>query len=151
MSECSHYWIPSNVDAAGNPDFRMNRQMSAEPLAHVRCKLCGCRTWFTRAQWFAIPAAKEPETERGSDNGWPTPQEYALKAAQQQIDEKDAEIERLKGALDFAPDEIPTSWLDPLLTGPDAIDVDNRAHGVEKLLLALKERMRAYCQKALSE
>lgn len=58
------------------------------------------------------------------------------------------ENERLKGALDFAPDEIPTNWLDPLLTGPDAIADLYSPKGVERLLLALKERMRAYCEQA---
>lgn len=67
---------------------------------------------------------------------------YAHRAADQ--------IERLQGALDFAPDEIPTNWLDPLLTGPKAIDFgDNGNPAIEKLLRALKERMRQYVKKAL--
>lgn len=82
--------------------------------------------------------------------GKPTPQERALKQAQQELDAKDVTIERLKGALDFAPDQIPTNWLDPLLTGPKAIELGGNP-GIEKLLRALKERMRAYCKKALSE
>lgn len=43
-------------------------------------------------------------------------------------------------------DDIPTSWLDPLLTGPDAaLSKDAGKWGcpdIERLLLAIKDRMR---------
>ena len=48
--ECTHEWI-SNSGRGGDPDFRLNRQMSPEPLMHVMCAKCGTRTWMTRQQW----------------------------------------------------------------------------------------------------
>jgi hypothetical protein len=51
---CVHYWI-SNSGFGGEPEFRPNRQMSSEPLMHVKCSLCDARTWFTEKQWRAIP------------------------------------------------------------------------------------------------
>lgn len=60
MSEtCNHYWIP-NSGQGGEPEFRPNRQMSREPLMHVMCGRCGCRTWFTEKRWKAIPATEAP-------------------------------------------------------------------------------------------
>ncbi len=56
---CAHYWIP-NGGAGGEPEFRANRQMSPDPLMHVKCSLCGDRTWFTQEQWQAIPATMPP-------------------------------------------------------------------------------------------
>lgn len=56
---CAHYWIP-NSGQGGEPDFRLNRMMSANPLMHVMCDLCGTRTWFTREQWAAIPVTEHP-------------------------------------------------------------------------------------------
>lgn len=58
--ECEHYWIP-NSGRGGDPEFRQNRQMSHEPLMHVQCGKCKCRTWFTEKQWWAIPAVLPPE------------------------------------------------------------------------------------------
>lgn len=52
--ECNHYWI-SNSGRGGEPEFRPNRHMWAEPMMHVRCSECGCRTWFSEKQWYAIP------------------------------------------------------------------------------------------------
>lgn len=61
MNECNHYWIP-NSGRGGEPDFRLNRMMHpTEPLMHVRCSLCGTRTWVTKEQWAAIPVMSEPE------------------------------------------------------------------------------------------
>ena len=48
--ECDHEWI-ANTGRGGEPDFRLNRQMSAEPLMHVMCAKCGTRTWMTQQQW----------------------------------------------------------------------------------------------------
>ncbi|MGP1675945.1 MAG: hypothetical protein ACTS6J_02175 [Burkholderiales bacterium] len=48
--ECAHKWI-ANSGRGGEPDFRMNRQMSPEPLMHVMCKQCSARTWVTAEQW----------------------------------------------------------------------------------------------------
>lgn len=56
---CDHYWIP-NSGQGGEPEFRPNRQMSREPLMHVMCSRCKCRTWFTEKQWNAIPATLPP-------------------------------------------------------------------------------------------
>jgi hypothetical protein len=57
---CEHYWIP-NSGQGGEPVFRPNRQMSVEPIMHVRCELCGERTWFTEKQWNNIPAGPPPK------------------------------------------------------------------------------------------
>lgn len=60
MSEnCAHYWIP-NSGRGGEPQFKVNRQLSNKPTMHVKCSLCGARTWFTEAQYLAIPASEEP-------------------------------------------------------------------------------------------
>lgn len=56
---CPHYWIP-NSGLGGDPEFRLNRQMSTEPLMHVMCEKCKCRTWLTEKQWNAIPATNNP-------------------------------------------------------------------------------------------
>lgn len=58
-TDCSHYWI-ANSGQGGKPDFKPNRQMSAEPLMHVKCSLCSARTWFTEKQWNSIPATNPP-------------------------------------------------------------------------------------------
>lgn len=62
--QCDHYWIP-NSGRGGEPEFRPNRQMSTEPLMHVMCETCKCRTWFTEKQWWAIPATNPPSTRKG--------------------------------------------------------------------------------------
>ena len=50
MKECEHNWIPQVGD---KPDFRVNRQMSAVPIASVKCdKGCGARTWLTENQYL---------------------------------------------------------------------------------------------------
>lgn len=51
---CSHVWV-ANGGRGGTPDFRANRQMSAEPLLKVACRTCGARTWLTEKQWNALP------------------------------------------------------------------------------------------------
>ena len=61
MADCDHYWIPSNVLPNGEPDFRKG-PVSKDPVAHVTCKKCNVRTWFTYRQWHDIPV-------RGSDDG----------------------------------------------------------------------------------
>lgn len=50
----AHFWEPIEADDDGEPVFKMNRQLSHLPLAHVRCCDCGCRTWFTEEQWLAL-------------------------------------------------------------------------------------------------
>lgn len=52
--------------------------------------------------------------------------------------------EMVKEALAEAADKIPTNWLDPLLTGPDAVLKGNGPWGcpdIERLLLAIKKRL----------
>lgn len=58
---CAHIWI-ANSGAGGAPSFRPNRQMSVEPLMHVRCCDCSARTWFTEKQWYAMNEARDDET-----------------------------------------------------------------------------------------
>jgi hypothetical protein len=55
---CRHVWI-ANSGRGGEPQFRVNRQMSSEPLMHVTCRTCGTRTWFTEAQWNTLAAEDE--------------------------------------------------------------------------------------------
>lgn len=50
MSDCNCLWI-ANSGRGGKPEFRPNRQMSNHPLMHVKCSLCGARTWLTEGQW----------------------------------------------------------------------------------------------------
>ena len=50
MTDCNHFWH-SNSGRGGMAVFRRNRQMSAEPLMHVRCSECNARTWLTKEQW----------------------------------------------------------------------------------------------------
>ncbi len=57
MIDCGdieHVWV-ANSGHGGEPVYRPNRQMSADPLMHVRCDDCGARTWFTQEQWESIP------------------------------------------------------------------------------------------------
>lgn len=56
--DCAHHWVPTAKDARGNAVFRYNHQMSSELLTHVKCLKCVARTWFTKAQWDAIPAVQ---------------------------------------------------------------------------------------------
>jgi len=57
--ECDHIWQPTNASENGDLDFRLNRQMSPEPMAHVGCDGCNARTWMTVEQWDALE--KDPE------------------------------------------------------------------------------------------
>lgn len=36
------------------PAFRINRQMSSDPLIHVTCKVCNTRTWLSEDQWSRV-------------------------------------------------------------------------------------------------
>ena len=58
MKEHKHEWFPTTVDKDGHPVFRMNRQMSPEPLVHVRCGVCGCRTWYAKSAWAELTAQR---------------------------------------------------------------------------------------------
>ena len=57
---CKHQWVANSGQGAA-PDFRVNGQMSSRPLMHVQCRMCGCRTWFTEAQWAQLPYTSEEE------------------------------------------------------------------------------------------
>lgn len=61
IDKCDHYWI-ANSGYGGEPVFKTNRTMSMyEPIMHVKCLPCGCRTWFSKKQWNDLPAtSKEP-------------------------------------------------------------------------------------------
>ena len=58
MDDCAHIWN-ANTKPDGSLDFRMNRQLSGEPLVIVKCELCKARTWMTREQWEALPETVE--------------------------------------------------------------------------------------------
>lgn len=53
---CEHIWI-ANSGRGGDPEFRLNRQMSRAPLMHVLCAKCGDRTWLTEKQWKELERA----------------------------------------------------------------------------------------------
>lgn len=56
---CQHLWI-TNSGQGGDPVFRPVAIVAGEtPVMHVSCDRCGARTWFTRAQWAAIPREGE--------------------------------------------------------------------------------------------
>jgi|GEM_PF-696229 len=56
--DCAHYWIPQGT--ADKPDFRM---MHGIERVHATCSKCNARSFFTREQWRAIPAALPPTGE----------------------------------------------------------------------------------------
>lgn len=59
VEKCDHTWGPTDVDKNGNPGFRLNRQISPDPMAHFHCKKCGGRTWLNKAVWDAIVEGEE--------------------------------------------------------------------------------------------
>ena len=69
--DCEHQWV-SNSGAGGEPDFRMNRQMSAVALMHVKCYVCDDRTWFTKQQWEAL-SYSSTESHDAKPSESPTP------------------------------------------------------------------------------
>jgi len=62
MTDCNHYWEASNYDYYGQPLFRDNKQMSLSPIAYIKCRYCGDRTWVTNEQWMVIPKHQKVET-----------------------------------------------------------------------------------------
>lgn len=48
--DCKHIFEPTQ-GYSGMPDFRMNRQMSNEPICHFKCNKCNARTFLTENQW----------------------------------------------------------------------------------------------------
>ena len=59
---CEHVWV-ANTKSDGSLDFRMNRQLSGEPLVIVKCELCKARTWMTREQWDTLPNVEDKSDE----------------------------------------------------------------------------------------
>lgn len=62
VMNCKHIWI-ANSGRGGEPEFRLNRQMSDYPLMHVRCSGCGARTWKTGVQWDALAEAADDSSD----------------------------------------------------------------------------------------
>jgi hypothetical protein len=62
MEDCKHKWVSSSCQG-GEPDFRMNRQMSSVPHAHVICELCNDRTWMSKETWDAWKQNKGPNVK----------------------------------------------------------------------------------------
>ncbi len=60
--ECVHVWV-ANAGDGGEPVFRPNRHMSADPLMHVCCEECNARTWFTREQWEWLPESDDTDAD----------------------------------------------------------------------------------------
>lgn len=53
QEDCGHVWV-ANSGKGGEPDYRPNRQLSAQPLMNVKCDICNARTWKTQQQWEAL-------------------------------------------------------------------------------------------------
>ena len=51
----------------GPPQFRTNRQLWFGERAHVRCRVCRCRTFITREEWAAQHPATEAEMQTAED------------------------------------------------------------------------------------
>ncbi len=50
-------------------------------------------------------------------------------------------VQAVRDALELAAQQVPHNWLDPLLTGPNAVgEYDSK---IEPLLIAIAERIRA--------
>ena len=64
MDKCDHYWIP-NSGNGGEPEYKLNSTLRLdEPVMHVKCSQCGCRTWFTKKQWHSIPVTSQPKSKQ---------------------------------------------------------------------------------------
>lgn len=50
--KCDHLWI-ANSGKGGEPDFKINRQMSPYPLMNVKCEKCNGRTWLSQRAWLS--------------------------------------------------------------------------------------------------
>ena len=50
LGGCQHEWV-SNSGKGGDPRFKLSPG-GHYLLAHVRCSLCGDRTWLTESQWL---------------------------------------------------------------------------------------------------
>lgn len=49
-NDCNHNWI-ANSGNAGEPEFKVNKQISLKPIMHVKCSLCNSRTWVDKDYW----------------------------------------------------------------------------------------------------
>jgi len=72
------------------------------------------------------------------------------------LERKIAELERRLAvaveALSDMPNQVPTTWLDPLLTGPDrVVNGDSASRDTEALLRAVKARIRDKSDEALAQ
>lgn len=64
----------------------------------------------------------------------------------------EARLAVLKTALNAMPLQIPTSWLDPLLTGPNKVlKGKNDCRDIEALLRAIQDRLRIVRDEALTK
>ncbi len=81
--------------------------------------------------------------------------EAALTASEQSLAEANQRITTLKKALREAPHAVPTTWLDPLLTGPDRVLTNEsgnyNAKEIEELLRRLKARLQEKVDAALQQ
>ena len=61
------------------------------------------------------------------------------------------QVEILKGAVEQMPQQVPTSWLDPLLSGADAVvSTQSDCREIEALLRGVQDRLRSKAQAALA-
>jgi hypothetical protein len=55
MNEHAHNWI-ANSGRGGPPIYKTSPNGPRAPRTmHVRCDVCGARTWLTEPQWSALP------------------------------------------------------------------------------------------------
>ena len=49
-NDCNHNWV-ANSGNGGEPEFRLNKQMSLKSVMHAKCSLCNSRTWVDKDYW----------------------------------------------------------------------------------------------------
>jgi hypothetical protein len=63
---------------------------------------------------------------------------------------EDKQLTRYRTALEDLPKQIPKSWLDPLLSGPDKVSLENSdCREIEALLRGIQDRLRKFASEAL--
>ena len=106
------------------------------------------RTMFVSERLeMRLQGSPEPENDKGYTMypNWQLRMEITdTKALEQRV-------ERLETALAATPAVIPTTWLDPLLTGPDAVLDECDCPSLEQLLLTLQENLKSHAKEALAE
>lgn len=118
---------------------RLREQLAAVDVSTVPCCQChGPVVEFSRsnAEWNATMKPGGHETDR----------EYLCAACYMnrlatRAETAEARVAELEEALNTMHNEVPKSWLDPILTGPHAMKVDAPNRQVEDLLNEVRARI----------